>query len=302
MEKAEVSVIGAGLMGAAIVERLLKNGFRVCVYNRTMCKLNDLLRSGAETIAVIDEGFIRRGGVWVLCLRDEASIVDVFSVIKREKFKGGKLKGKMNGVVVNTSTIGVKASERLERLFTGLGVQYVEMPVSGGVEGAKAGQLIGYIGKMPKSLRPQFGDIVKVLLRDFCCMQSNVRAQAMKVINNYCESMHLLVAAEALVLAESFGIEKDMIGASLSLGRGRSVYLELLLKRYMSQSRNISVPMDIRIKDLELAGDLFSELDVPSLFYSHAHDLYTKVQTSDPKSMDQMEVYDHISNLARREV
>ena len=83
---------------------------------------------------------------------------------------------------------------------------------------------------------------------------------------------------------------------------GRSVYLELLLKRYMSQSRSLSVPIDIRIKDLELAGDLFSELEVPSLFYGHAYDLYTKVQTTDPKSTDQMEVYEHMLNLARREI
>lgn len=38
MGAVEVSVIGAGLMGGAIVERLLKSGLRVCVYNRTVEK------------------------------------------------------------------------------------------------------------------------------------------------------------------------------------------------------------------------------------------------------------------------
>ena len=302
MGAVEVSVIGAGLMGGAIVERLLKSGLRVCVYNRTVEKIKELVKGGAEAIEVIDKAFIRQGGIWILCLRDEASIIEVFSAIRKETLVDERLEGKIKALVVNTCTVGVKSSGRLERFFTDADIQYVEMPVSGGVEGAKAGQLIGYIGKMPQLLRPQFGCVVKVLLKDFCCMQSNPHAQAMKVINNYCESIHLLVAAEALVLAERFGIEKEMISASLALGRGRSVYLELLLKRYMSQSRSLSVPIDIRIKDLELAGDLFSELEVPSLFYGHAYDLYTKVQTTDPKSTDQMEVYEHMLNLARREI
>ncbi len=299
MREEEVSVIGAGLMGVALVERLLKSGYRVCVYNRTKCKLDGVVKRGAEVIGVIDERFFRRGGIWILCLRDEKSIVDVFSGVEREAINNRRLKCREKILVVNTSTVGYKASERLEAFFTAFNIQYVEMPVSGGVEGAQSGRLVGYIGHMPHALRRQFRDLVKVLLSDFCCMQSNARAQAMKVINNYCESLHLLVAAEALVLAENFGVEKNMIGASLALGRGRSVYLELLLKRYMSVSRSISVPMGIRIKDLELAGELFSDLGVPSVFYKHAYELYERVRSSDSKSMDQMEVFDYIFNLAR---
>ena len=57
MGAVEVSVIGAGLMGGAIVERLLKSGLRVCVYNRTVEKIKELVKGGAEAIEVIDKAW-----------------------------------------------------------------------------------------------------------------------------------------------------------------------------------------------------------------------------------------------------
>lgn len=295
MAIAEVSVIGAGLMGAALVERLLECGYRVFVYNRTPGKIEKLLGGGAIPIAVIDEGFMSRGGMLILCLRDETSIMDVFSPVVR-KMKGRR---ECRGMIINTSTVGVEASRRLDAFFKNSNIEYLELPVSGGVEGAQSGQLVGYIGKEPSLLRHEFCGLINNMLSDFCYMPSNEMAQAMKVINNYCESIHLLVAAEALVLAECCGIEKEVIGASLALGRGRSVYLELLLERYKSNVRDVSVPMSIRIKDLALAGELFSRLKVPSSFYSTAYEHYSTIESSSPHTVDQMESYQFLLNAVR---
>ena len=46
--KEMVGVIGLGLMGTALTERLLEHGYRVAVWNRTRAKAEPLLARGAE--------------------------------------------------------------------------------------------------------------------------------------------------------------------------------------------------------------------------------------------------------------
>ncbi len=46
--KGMVGVIGLGLMGTALTERLLEHGYRVAVWNRTRVKAEALLARGAE--------------------------------------------------------------------------------------------------------------------------------------------------------------------------------------------------------------------------------------------------------------
>jgi 3-hydroxyisobutyrate dehydrogenase-like beta-hydroxyacid dehydrogenase len=289
-----VSVIGAGVLGSALVIRLLECGFNVWVYNRTRCKLEELIFSGARSIDDLDKAFVREKRIWLLCLRDESSIREVFSsnkiieALKRHKF-----------LMINTSTVGPKASARLEVFFKSVNVDYIELPVSGGVEGALSGGLIGYLGKSPEYLKSDFDCVLRALLKARCLMQSNQDAQAMKVINNYCEAINLAVAAEALLLAEAYGISKEVIAGSLGLGRGRSMYLELLLKWYMSAGHGITVPLEIRIKDLKLSGELFCDLNVQSRFYDGALELYESTLFSSSVALDQMDCFGYLSGRTK---
>ncbi|VVO18400.1 NAD(P)-dependent oxidoreductase [Pseudomonas fluorescens] len=290
-----VSVIGAGVLGEALIERLLNCGFSVSAYNRTKHKLEKLILKGVRPIESLDKAFVCEQKIWILCLRDEKSIREVFSCEKIiEALKLNKF------LIINTSTIGPKGSAKLEGFFKEFNVEYIELPVSGGIEGALSGQLVGYIGNYPKYLRREFDFVLRALLKGHCLMQSNQAAQAMKVVNNYCESINLVVAAEALLLAETYGISKEVIGGSLGLGRGRSVYLELLLERYMSMKCCISVPLEIRIKDLELAGELFHELSIKSRFYDDALELYKKTLCSSSLALDQMDCFAFLSSSVKR--
>lgn len=286
-----VSVIGAGVLGSALVRRLLRCGFDVQVYNRTKQKLKELIDEGARSIDDLDTAFSCKHNLWLLCLRDENSIRDVFF---KDKIIGSQKSHR--SLVVNTSTIGPSACARLEQFFTALNVEYIELPVSGGAEGALSGELVGYLGKFPEYLNPDFGHVVGALLKSYCLMQSNQAAQAMKVINNYCEAINLSAAAEALLLAETYGIPKKVIAGSLGLGRGRSAYQELLLKRYLSTNPPITVPLEIRIKDLELCGELFKSMKVQSFYFDSALDLYRRTLHSSVSAQDQMDCYKYLCN------
>ncbi|WP_350647251.1 NAD(P)-binding domain-containing protein [Pseudomonas sp. HY13-MNA-CIBAN-0226] len=295
-----VSVVGTGVLGAALISRFIECGVNVAAHNRTKSKLVPLVALGAKPIDDLANEIIIEQKIWFLCLCDEFSILEVFSHLKvMSALKLQKI------LVVNMSTIGPRASARLEAFFTKLGVDYVELPVSGGAEGVLSGELIGYVGKKPKYLVSEFDSLIKLLLNKYSMMSSNQDAQAMKVVNNYCEAINLIVASEALLLAQNLGMSKEVIGRSLGLGRGRSAYLELLLGRYMKSEKHVSVPLEIRIKDLELASDVFCDLNIKSIFYEGAREIYLGTLDSSALSLDQTECFTYLcdrSGKAEREV
>ena len=49
--KTKVGLIGLGLMGMPMGRNLLKNGFELCVWNRTKAKAEELGRAGATIAA-----------------------------------------------------------------------------------------------------------------------------------------------------------------------------------------------------------------------------------------------------------
>ena len=64
----DVSVIGLGVMGAALAQALLENGYRVTVWNRTPAKAEPLVAAGAE-LASSARDAIAASSATIVCIR-----------------------------------------------------------------------------------------------------------------------------------------------------------------------------------------------------------------------------------------
>jgi 3-hydroxyisobutyrate dehydrogenase-like beta-hydroxyacid dehydrogenase len=65
----DVSVLGCGVMGSALVQALLKGGSRVTVWNRTAAKAELLVRRGARGAATPDDA-VRASPIVIVCVTD----------------------------------------------------------------------------------------------------------------------------------------------------------------------------------------------------------------------------------------
>jgi 3-hydroxyisobutyrate dehydrogenase-like beta-hydroxyacid dehydrogenase len=65
----EVGFLGLGIMGKAMASRLLKHGFRVTVWNRTLSKVFPFSSSSSSLFALC----LRVSGVFV-CVTDQVSL------------------------------------------------------------------------------------------------------------------------------------------------------------------------------------------------------------------------------------
>src|SRR5712692_7251006 len=121
----KIGWIGTGRMGAPMVERLLKAGHDVTIWNRTRAKAEPLAAKGGK---VVDK------------LSDLASCDVVFSIVSTGKDleevylgKGGVAAGagKAPGIFVDCSTISVEESAAIRKRLAERGADYVTAPVSG---------------------------------------------------------------------------------------------------------------------------------------------------------------------------
>jgi 3-hydroxyisobutyrate dehydrogenase len=131
-----ISVFGMGLMGKPIATRLLHQGHRITLYNRTPKDLTDLQTQGAIVAPTIQEA-INRSPILLLTLSDAQAIRETLLQ------PGINLSGK---TILQMGTIAPQESQDLAQITQDLGADYVEAPVLGSIPEAKAGTLLIFVG------------------------------------------------------------------------------------------------------------------------------------------------------------
>ncbi len=132
-----ISLVGTGLMGAAMTERLLTLGHDVVVYNRTKDKCRVLQQQGAILARSAAEA-IQASPCTILMLSDAAAIHDAVFAARKPDFQ--------NRTVIQMGTIAPSESLALGyAIRSGIG-DYFEAPVLGSITEARAGRLVVMVG------------------------------------------------------------------------------------------------------------------------------------------------------------
>jgi 3-hydroxyisobutyrate dehydrogenase len=133
-----IAIIGTGLMGRPMAERILRAGYPLSVYNRTLEKaapLKDLgakvLKSGVDAISESD--------CVVLMLSDYEAIRDVL-------FSRDSTRALSGRTFIQMGTISPEESVSLSKLIMKRGGDYLEAPVLGSIPEAVEGKLIVMVG------------------------------------------------------------------------------------------------------------------------------------------------------------
>lgn len=132
-----IALLGTGIMGTPMAERLMQSGHTVAVYNRTVDKVKPLVALGAHAFSTPAQA-VKASDVVVLMLSDFKAISAVLFGFPRVSFR--------NRTVIQMSTIAPEESLRLAKRVKRLGGEYFECPVLGSKEEVKSGALILMFG------------------------------------------------------------------------------------------------------------------------------------------------------------
>jgi 3-hydroxyisobutyrate dehydrogenase len=153
-----VAVLGTGTMGAPMARNLLRAGFGVRVWNRTMAKATVLVADGARP--AVDPAHAATGAdVLITMLTDGATVEGAMTGPN-----GALSKLRSGAIWIQMSTVGVEWTNRLADLADLHGVAFVDAPVSGSSEPADRGELEILAGGAGQA-RPRVEPIFDVLGR-----------------------------------------------------------------------------------------------------------------------------------------
>jgi 3-hydroxyisobutyrate dehydrogenase-like beta-hydroxyacid dehydrogenase len=196
-----IGFAGLGRMGQAMAGRLLAAGFPLAVYNRTRAKAEDLLARGAAwagTPAALADG----ADIILTILTDDRAVEHVYS--GEQGLLSGDCAGKL---FVEMSTIRTSTIQSLRPLVEARGARLLDAPVSGTLEPARQGQLLGMVGGLDEDLE-RAQPALEVLCRRVVHMGPSGSGTTMKLVLNMPMAIFWAGLAEAMAMGNQFGLDR----------------------------------------------------------------------------------------------
>lgn len=216
-----LGLVGTGLMGSAMVRRLLACGHEVTIWNRepeVTPPLQALGASAAPTPRAVAEAV----EVTLLCVLDAAAVRDC--VFGPAGVAAAQRTGPP-GLLVDLSTISPDSTRDFAaRLHQATGTGWVDAPMSGGPAAAEAGRLTVMAGGSAENLA-RATPALQALAANITHMGEVGAGQVTKLVNQALVGAGFVLLAEALAMAEAAGIDAGRLPACLAGGFADSTLL-----------------------------------------------------------------------------
>jgi 3-hydroxyisobutyrate dehydrogenase-like beta-hydroxyacid dehydrogenase len=250
MSAPDVSLLGLGRMGEPIARRLLADRGRLTVWNRTTAKAADLASLGAT---VVERPADAAADITLTVLTD---LADVEALLPGPDglLAGWERAGVHRPVLVVHGTVSPTAVAGLGARLRERGVLVVDAPLSGGVAGAESGALSVMVGGEPDGVERalpvlhQVGSTVVVL-------GGPGSGEVAKACNQVVVAATVTAISEALLLADSAGIDREQLLDVLGGGLASSEVLNQKRRRWIDHDFVGGGSAANQLKDLRFVAE-----------------------------------------------
>ena len=245
-----VAFLGLGALGTPMATNLLQAGFPLSVWNRSRQAEEPLAAAGAgraSTPAAAAAG----AELIALCLSDDAAVEAV--LFGADGVAAGAAPGATPGaLVIDFSTIAPATSQRLASRLAEQGVGYLDAPVTGGTEGARAGTLSVLVGGAAADLERALPllEVVGGRISHFGPVGSG---QQVKAVNQIFVAGSYAAVAEGLALARRLGLPLEQVREALRGGAAGSWALENRGGNMIENAYPLGFRLALHRKDLAIA-------------------------------------------------
>jgi 2-hydroxy-3-oxopropionate reductase len=291
---AVVGFIGLGVMGREMSVNLVKAGHDVRVYDARAEAIADVAAQGAKAARSIAEAS-READAVVLMLPDTPQVEEV--ILGKGGVRDNPPRGKL---VMDMSTIAPTATRALSAELAKIGVDLLDAPVSGGPLGAKNAKLSIMAGGTAAAFdkaKPIFAGMGTTIVH----VGESGAGQAVKACNQLICAMNLQAICEALALGRAAGLDLEKLREVLLGGAASSWMLLNLAPLMIRKDPSAGFRIDLKLKDLRLAGELAFQLGVPLPGTALATSLYLEARAHGEGSNGNQalyRVYDRMTNQA----
>ena len=242
--------IGLGAMGAPMATNLAKADLLQCIWNRTTATARRLAGDLKVEAAGSPGALARQCEVICLCVSRDDDVLTVIEALLPELKPGT--------VVIDHSTVSVNTARRAAAMIRNVGGDFLDAPVSGGVEGARTGTLAIMVGGRPETLE-KVRPVLEAVGSRITHMGESGAGQATKAVNQVlCAGINQAVT-EALAFGHSLGLELDKVIEVVSQGAAGNWFLEKRGPTMIQGTFEPGFKLELHHKDLKICQSMAKE-------------------------------------------
>jgi 3-hydroxyisobutyrate dehydrogenase len=239
--------IGLGAMGMGMARNLHPSGLLAAVWNRSADKAASLAKELGVHAATSLTDLAERCDVIVSCVSADQDLLQVIVGLTPAL--------RAHTLLIDCSTISATTARDCAARLQQVNCDFLDAPVSGGVEGARLGTLAIMVGGAADVFE-RAQPVLKGMGKTITHFGPIGSGQAAKATNQILCAGNIQAAAEAMAFAKAQGLPLDRVIDTLSKGAGASWYFTHRAPNMMNDNYAGGFRVRLHEKDLKICRDM----------------------------------------------
>lgn len=267
-----VGFIGLGNMGKGMAENLVTKGHPVLAFDVTAEAVSDIVGKGAQGAS--GPAQVAAGSERVVTMLPNNAIVEAVYKEVLDNATSGSL-------LIDCSTVDPALSKQLSQEAQAKGCQFVDAPVSGGINAASAGTLTFMVGAESEETFAAAEILLKNMGAKITHCGGVGTGGAVKICNNLLLAISMIGTSEAMNLGIKLGLDPKLLASIMGSATGRCWSVDtynpcpgVLDNVPSSNDYRGGFGTALMTKDLGLAQDAATRTNAATPLGSVAHQMY----------------------------
>lgn len=253
MSDIKVAFVGLGAMGVPMAGHLARAGLLAAVWNRSAGKA--LAAAEQFSVEAPDQlaGVTALANVIVLCVSADSDVLGIVNTLAPNLKPGS--------VIVDHSTVSSVTARAARDIALAHGCEFIDAPVSGGVEGASNGKLSVMVGGTSAAL-----ERVRPALECYAARITHMgdigAGQNTKAVNQVLVAGIAQAVCEGLALGEKLGLDPAALLPTLGAGAAGNWFLEKRGATMLRDEFTVGFKLALLHKDLTIVRGLAEQAGV----------------------------------------
>jgi 3-hydroxyisobutyrate dehydrogenase len=240
-------LIGLGAMGRGMARNLAKAGMLRGVWNRSSPVARQLAEELGVPAAASPASLASSCNVVVMCVSADADVLEMVDAM---------LPGLRPGmIVIDCSTVSADTARTAAAKLAAAGAEFLDAPVSGGVEGARDGTLAIMVGGESAAFE-RAAPVLAAIGRTITHFGASGAGQAAKATNQIMCAGIIQAVAEAMAFAKAEGLPLGKLIDTLGKGAGSSWYFVNRAPNMLRGEYPAGFRVRLHDKDLRICRDM----------------------------------------------
>ena len=237
-----IGLIGVGLLGSALAERLISQGFRLKGFDIAPAKRNDFAKRGG--IAVNRPEEVVQGCQTLLLSLPSSEIVRSLLTALQSELQPGQ-------VILDTTTGDPCEMVSIAEFLNSVGIHYMETSVAGSSAQVQNGEVTLFVGgdfQVFENVKSILGSITK----QYYYLGPTGSASRFKLVHNLLLGLHRAVLAEGLHFAETLDFDPGEALRILMNTPAASTVMQTKGEQMVSRNYTPQAKLSQHLKDVRL--------------------------------------------------